>query len=177
MFFIYEVNISFISFPHCPFPLHLCFQCVSPRGAPQCSPSKCHRQRPDQPVHHDPVAASAGKPPERHPQGLHCPVKPLRLCLFSETHIFPTFYHKHGKLCGLIKSLLNSFGWTGLNQISFLDECVFFFHFSFQILNICVCQSILKVSHQAVCVHMHLDYYSLLNAVDLKGFVWKKTTV
>ena len=50
-------------------------QCLSPRGVPQCSSSERHRQWPDQPVHHDPVAASAWKPPERHPQGLHRPVR------------------------------------------------------------------------------------------------------
>lgn len=50
-------------------------QCLSSRGAPKCSSTERHCQRPDQPVHHDPVAASPGKPPEWHPQGLHRPVR------------------------------------------------------------------------------------------------------
>lgn len=52
----------------------VCFQRLPPRGAAQRSSTERDRQRPDQPIHHDPVAASSGKPPERHPEGLHGPV-------------------------------------------------------------------------------------------------------
>lgn len=65
---------------HCHFYSYLCLcvyvrQGLAPRRAPKCSSAERHCQRPDQPVHHDPVAASPWKPPEWYPQGLHHPVR------------------------------------------------------------------------------------------------------
>lgn len=51
----------------------LCFhvQGLPPRGAPHSPSTECHRQRPDQSVHHDPVAATSREPPEWPSQRLH----------------------------------------------------------------------------------------------------------
>lgn len=50
-------------------------QRLPPRGATERSSTERHCQRADQPVHHDPVAASPREPPEWHYEGLHCPVR------------------------------------------------------------------------------------------------------
>lgn len=76
--------MSFDLTSRCPSPfisgpcVCVCFwQCVAPRGVPQCCTSERHCKWSHQPVHHDPVAASTREPSERHPQRIHRPVRSL----------------------------------------------------------------------------------------------------
>lgn len=50
--------------------LSFLLQTDAPRGASQCTPADRHRKRTHQSVHHDPVAAPTGGPPERPSAGL-----------------------------------------------------------------------------------------------------------
>lgn len=62
-------------------------QTDAPRGASQCTSSDCHCKWTHQSVHHDPVAAPTGEPPERPSSGLHHQVGRFSLfkvrCLFE----------------------------------------------------------------------------------------------